>query len=301
MLLFQYPFALSALGLCLLLTGVLSFFGYHVVRRGVIFVDLALAQVASLGACVGFYVGWGEHRPVATFLLSLAFTLLGALLFSWFRGRRALPIEALIGVTYAGAMALSLIVLEKSATGSEELKEMLVGSILTVSPRTLGLAAGLFAVVGLVLAFSRRALFAITEAPEEARNKGHKIWFWDFLFYTVFGAVVTFSVRVAGVLLVFAFLIVPSLASLLALPGRGGAGKRVAFGWAFGTLGCLAGLEASLRLDFSAGPSIVAAFILLLALTGAALRLRHGPRKAASEASGAEASAPEAGAPAARR
>jgi zinc/manganese transport system permease protein len=276
MLLFQYPFALSALGLCLLLTGILSFFGYHVVRRGVIFVDLALAQVASLGVCVGFLIGWGESRPVATFLLSLAFTLLGALLFSWFRGRRALPIEALIGVTYAGAMALSLIVLEKSATGSEELKEMLVGSILTVPTQTLALAAGLFAVVGAILRLARRPLFAITEAPEEARDRGLKVWFWDFLFYTAFGVVVTFSVRVAGVLLVFAFLIVPSLASLLALPGSSAAGawKRVAFGWGFGTVGCLAGLEASLRLDWSAGPSIVAAFILLLALTGVYARLR---------------------------
>ena len=278
MLLLQYPFAMSALGLCLLLTGVLSFFGYHVVRRGVIFVDLALAQVASLGACVGFLIGWGEARPVATFLLSLVFTLLGALLFSWFRGRRALPIEALIGVTYAGAMALSLIVLEKSATGSEELKEMLVGSILTVSPKALGLAAVLFAIVGAVLFLARKPLFAITEAPEEARARGYKLWLWDFLFYTAFGVVVTFSVRVAGVLLVFAFLIVPSLASILALPGNGAAGawKRVAFGWGFGTAGCVAGLEASLRLDGSAGPSIVAAFILLLAITGGVSRLRGG-------------------------
>ena len=276
MLLLQYPFALSALGLCLLLTGVLSFFGYHVVRRGVIFVDLALAQVASLGACVGFLIGWGETRPLATFFLSLAFTLLGALLFSWFRGRRALPIEALIGVTYAGAMALSLIVLEKSATGSEELKEMLVGSILTVSPRTLGLAAALFAVVALILFLARKPLFAITEAPEEARARGYKLWIWDFVFYTAFGIVVTFSVRVAGVLLVFAFLIVPSLASLLALPGNSAAGawRRVAFGWGFGTVGCLVGLEASLRLDWSAGPTIVAAFILFLAIAGVVARLR---------------------------
>jgi zinc/manganese transport system permease protein len=276
MMLLQYPFALSALALCLLLTGVLSFFGYHVVRRGVIFVDLALAQVASLGACIGITLGLGETHPAGNFALSLAFTLLGALLFSWFRGRKALPIEALIGVTYAGAMALSLIVLEKSATGSEELKEMLVGSILTVSPQALGLAAGLFAVVAAILAFARKALFKITEEPEQARAQGYKLWWWDFLFYTTFGIIVTFSVRVAGVLLVFAFLIVPSLASILGLPGREaeGAWKRVAFGWGFGTVGCVAGLEASLRMDWSAGPSIVAAFILLLAATGVFAKLR---------------------------
>jgi zinc/manganese transport system permease protein len=271
MMLLQYPFALSALALCLLLTGVLSFFGYHVVRRGVIFVDLALAQVASLGACIGITMGLGETHPAGNFLLSLAFTLLGALLFSWFRGRKALPIEALIGVTYAGAMAFSLIVLEKSATGSEELKEMLVGSILTVSPRTLVLAAALFAVVAAILGLSRQALFQITEKPEAARAQGRKIWLWDFLFYTTFGVIVTFSVRVAGVLLVFAFLIVPSLASILSV---GGKWRRIGFGWGFGTVGCLVGLEASLRLDWSAGPTIVAAFILLLAAAGVAAKLR---------------------------
>ncbi|MDB5047057.1 MAG: hypothetical protein JWO30_128 [Fibrobacteres bacterium] len=271
MMLLQYPFALSALALCLLLTGVLSFFGYHVVRRGVIFVDLALAQVASLGACFGITMGLGETHPAENFALSLAFTLLGALLFSWFRGRKALPIEALIGVTYAGAMAFSLIVLEKSATGSEELKEMLVGSILTVSPQTLGLAAALFVFVTVILFASRKALFQITERPDEARAQGRRIWLWDFLFYTTFGVIVTFSVRVAGVLLVFAFLIVPSLASILSVSGTW---RRVAFGWAFGTVGCLVGLEASLRLDWSAGPTIVASFILLLVAAGVVNKVR---------------------------
>ena len=276
MLLFEYPFALSALALCLLLAAVLSYFGQHVVRRGVIFVDLALAQVASLGTCVGLMLGLDTSHPVESFLFSLGFTLLGALLFSWFRGRRTLPIEALIGVTYAGAMALSLIVLEKSATGSEELKEMLVGSILTVPPSTLGLAAAICLAVGSVLAMSHKALTAISEDAEAARAAGRRLWLWDFLFYTAFGVIVTFSVRAAGVLLVFAFLIVPSLASLLALPVARGSSSwgRAAFGWGFAAAGCLAGLEASLRMDASPGPMMVAAFIALLAATGVFARLR---------------------------
>jgi zinc/manganese transport system permease protein len=257
MLLLQYPFAISALALCLLLSAVLSYFGQHVVRRGVIFVDLALAQVASLGTCVGLLLGLDTTHPVEGFLFSLGFTLLGALLFSWFRGRRSLPIEALIGVTYAGAMALSLIVLEKSATGSEELKEMLVGA--RTDPT--------------VLALSHKALTAISEDAEAARAAGRRLWLWDFLFYTAFGVIVTFSVRAAGVLLVFAFLIVPSLASMLVLGGSS-SWKRAAFGWGFAAAGCLAGLEASLRLDASPGPMIVAAFIALLAATGVFARLR---------------------------
>ena len=104
MLILHYPFVLSALALCLMLTGILSFFGHHVVRRGVIFVDLALAQVAALGSSVGILLGWGEEAPGKNFLLSLAFTMIGALLFSWFRTRKKAPIEALIGITYAGAI-----------------------------------------------------------------------------------------------------------------------------------------------------------------------------------------------------
>jgi zinc/manganese transport system permease protein len=271
MMLLAYPFTLSALALCLLLTGVLSFFGYHVVRRGVIFVDLALAQVAALGASIGIMVGWGELYPTGNFMLSLGFTLFGAILFSWFRSRSRLPIEALIGVTYAGAMALSLIVLEKSATGSEELKEMLVGSILTVSPKALLLAAVLSVSVGIFLWWARKPLFMVTEDALAAKANGLKLWFWDFLFYTAFGIIVTYSVRVAGVLLVFAFLIVPSLASILAV---GGTWRRVAFGWGFGTVGCVLGLEASLRLDWSTGPCIVSTFILLLIGVGIFTKLR---------------------------
>ena len=264
MMILHYPFVLSALALCLMLTGILSFFGHHVVRRGVIFVDLALAQVAALGSSVGILMGWGEESPGKNFMLSLAFTMIGALLFSWFRTRKKAPIEALIGITYAAAMALSLIVLEKSATGSEELKEMLVGSILTVTKTELGWAAGLCVTIGFVLWLARRPLFWITQDANRAAREGLKLWWWDFLFYAAFGVVVTFSVKAAGVLLVFAFLIVPSLTAILALKRNW---TRIVFGWIFGAVGCVLGLEASLRLDWSAGPCIVAVFILLMILS----------------------------------
>jgi zinc/manganese transport system permease protein len=265
MMIFQYHFVLSALLLCLLLAGVLGVFGHHVVRRGVIFVDLALAQVAALGASVGIVLGWGESHPVKNFLLSLAFTLAGAALFSWFRTRKRAPIEALIGITYAAAMAFSLILLERSATGSEELKEMLVGSILTVPPGELLLAAILCAVIGLFLWFTRGPLFRITADPAAAAASGLRLGAWDFVFYAAFGILVTFAVKAAGVLLVFAFLIAPSLASIMAFTSTR---ARLLFAWVFAFAGCLLGLEASLRFDVSAGPAIVAVFILLLALSG---------------------------------
>jgi zinc/manganese transport system permease protein len=270
MMLFDYPFVLAALALCLMLSTTLSVFGHHVVRRGVIFVDLALAQVAALGSSVGFALGWGADRPVANFALSLGFTLAGAALFAWFRRRRA-PIEALIGITYAAAMAFSLILLERSATGAEELKEMLVGSILTVEMRQLVICAALCLATGLLLWTIRKPLFRITEDPGAAEAEGLRLPAWDFLFYAAFGVLVTFAVRATGVLLVFAFLVAPALASLLTAARTR---ARLAFGWGFAFVGCLLGLEASLRFDLSAGPVIVAVFVLLLALTGLITGLR---------------------------
>lgn len=270
MLLFQYPFMLSALALCLVLAGILGAFGHHVVRRGVIFADLALAQSAALGASAAHLLGYGEERPAA-FAFSLGAACLAALLFAWFGSRRRVPIEALIGLTYAGALATTLILLERAATGTEALMEMLAGSILTVSPRQLSATAAVSGAAALLLWAARRPLFQITEDADAARAAGRRVALWDVAFYSLFGLVVSVAVRAAGVLLVFAFLVAPSLASLLAART---ARRRIAFGWAFGAAGCLLGLEASLRLDWSAGPAVVATLIALLALTGAYAAVR---------------------------
>jgi zinc/manganese transport system permease protein len=265
MLIFQYHFVVIALLVCLILTGIHTYLGYHVVRRGVIFVDLSLAQVAALGSSVGVLLGWGTQFPVQNYLISLCFTMMGALLFVLFRSRREkVPIEALIGITYAGAIALSLIVLERSATGTEEIKEMLSGSLLTVSPKELLFIAVLYSVIGLIHWFARKKLILVSENPEEALSSGVKIWWWDFVFYATFGFVVTSSVKVAGVLLVFAFLIIPAVAAMMAVEGTS---ERMIFGWVFGVIGCVAGLELSLRLDWTSGPTIVAVFLVMLLLT----------------------------------
>lgn len=262
MMIFQYHFILSALLLCLMLTGIHTYFGYHVVKRGVIFVDLALAQVAALGSSIGVLLGWGTEFPAGNYIISLTFTLFGALLFVLFRRKKeTISIEALIGITYAGAIALSLIVLEHSATGTEEIKEMLSGSLLTVSSKELTFIAVLYSIIGIIHWFFRKQLLFVTEEPEEARQKKLKLWLWDFVFYATFGFVVTSSVKVAGVLLVFAFLIIPSVAAMFAVEGTA---KRIVFGWIFGITGCIAGLELSMRLDWSAGPAIVTVFLILL-------------------------------------
>ena len=264
MMLFHYPFMLPALCVCLILAGIHTYFGYHIVERGVIFVDLSLSQIAALGASVAILLGWGENNPFLTFCMSLAFTLGGAVLFAFLRkSQNTAPMEALIGISYAGAIALSLLVLEKSATGTEHIKEMLVGTILTVPWKDVAQLGIIVLAVGIIHWLSRKRLFLVSENPDKAVEKKLKLWWWDIVFYATFGVVVTSSVKIAGVLLVFSLLIIPAVTALLSVSGTI---KRVVFGWVFGIIGCTLGLEVSLRGDFAAGPSIIATLLTLLLL-----------------------------------
>lgn len=280
MMLFHYSFMLPALAVCLVLAGVHTYFGYHIVQRGVIFVDLALAQIAALGASVAILVGWGENAPFLNFCVSLAFTLGGAVLFAFLRkGQDKAPMEALIGIAYAGAIAISLLVLEKSATGTEHIKEMLVGTILTVSWREVLQLGAIVLVVAIIHWLARKKLFMISEDPDKAAQNRLRLWWWDIVFYATFGVVVTSSVKVAGVLLIFSLLIIPAVSAMISTSGTL---KRVVFGWVFGLVGCVLGLEASLRGDFAAGPAIIAtllALLLLCAAAGPALKIIREARK----------------------
>jgi zinc/manganese transport system permease protein len=253
---------LPALVFCLILAGIHTYFGYHIVERGVIFVDLSLSQIAALGASVAILFGWGEESPTLSFLVSLAFTLAGSVLFAFLRkSQKTAPMEALIGITYAGAIAVSLLVLEKSATGTEHIKEMLVGTILTVSWHDTILMALLVFIIGTVHFFIRKKLFLISEDPEKAGKQGLKIWWWDIVFYATFGVIVTYSVKIAGVLLVFSLLIIPAISAMISVAGRS---RRVIFGWVFGLAGCIAGLEVSMRFDSAAGPSIITTLLIIM-------------------------------------
>ena len=243
-----------------------TYFGYHIVRRGIIFIDLALAQIAALGTGAAIAIGFGENSPTVTYFISLGFTFAGAVLFAFFRKTQGkIPIEALIGITYAAAITLTLLILEKSATGTEHVKEMLVGTILTVSWREVIQTTVLFGLVGIFHWFVRKKIFLITNSPELASAAGIKIWWWDFLFYMTFGIVVTSAVRIAGVILVFSLLTMPAVAAILCVSKTS---LRIIFGWGFGITACIAGLETSLRLDLAAGPSIIGILLLLLVACG---------------------------------
>jgi len=242
---------------CLILTGIHCYLGIHVVTRGVIFVDLALAQIAAFGAAVGMLFGFEPHTG-ATYAFALGFTFLGAATFALGRFRdRRVPQEAIIGTVYAVSSALAILVLSKIAVGQEEIEQMLVGRLLFVDwPEVLKTFA-IYAVVALVHLVLRRQFFAISASAEAARESGIRVRLLDFIFYMTFGIVVTSSVQMAGVLLVFSYLVVPAVCSMMFFRSIG---RRLVAGWVFGMLGSAGGLCASAAWDFPTGASVVAMF-----------------------------------------
>src|SRR6266571_2418821 len=254
----------------LILTGIHAYLGVHVVERGVIFVDLSLAQIAALGGTIALLMpitGGDPHSPIA-YWVSLAFTFLGAFVFSTIRSRRArIPQEAIIGICYAVASAAAILAMSKATSESEHLKDMLVGNILAVSWPEVGKTALLYGAIGTFHYIFRHKFLTISIDPRKAEAEGISIKLWDFLFYASFGFVVTSSVAIAGVLLVFCYLIVPSVAAMLYADTIG---KRLAIGWSMGTIVSALGVYLSLKLDLPTGATIVCTFGLVLIIMAAA-------------------------------
>ena len=241
----------------LILTGIHAYLGVHVVERGVIFVDLALAQIAALGATIAVLAGMDPHGA-ESYWISLAFTFLGAGIFALVRTRKAhIPLEAFIGITYAVASAGAILAMSKATGETEHLKDMLVGNILAVSRHDVIKTAALYGAIGLFHYIFRRRFLMISMNAEQARAEGISVRLWDFLFYASFGFVVTSSVAIAGVLLVFCYLIVPSVGAMLFAEKIG---RRLAIGWTMGTLVSALGCYLSVFLDLPTGATIVCTF-----------------------------------------
>jgi zinc/manganese transport system permease protein len=250
----------------LILTGIHAYLGVHVVERGVIFVDLSLAQIAALGATIAVLLpitGGDPHAP-SVYWISLAFTFIGAAVFSTIRSKRArIPQEAIIGICYAVASAASILAMSKATAQAEHLDDMLVGNILAVSWHDVLKTTLLYGAIGTFHFIFRRQFLSISMDPAEAEAKGVSIRLWDFLFYASFGFVVTSSVSIAGVLLVFCYLIVPSVAAMLYSDRIG---PRLAIGWSMGTIVSALGVYLSVALDLPTGATIVCTFGTVLAL-----------------------------------
>lgn len=268
---------LPPLAMCLVLTGIHGYLGIHVISRKVIFVDLALAQIAALGSTYAFLLGYDPRVPgdgTVVYLFSLGFTFIGAAVFSLTRMRHEkVPQEAFIGIVYAMASAVALLLLAKSSGEAEHIKEMLVGNVLLVTWPTVAKTAGIYAVIGAFHWVFRRPFFEISTDPAGAARVRNVRW-WDFLFYASFGLVITSSVAVAGVLLVFSFLVVPAVVAFMY---QETIGRRVVTAWATGTACSAAGMLVSFYGDLPTGPSVVACFAAMLILASVVYYVRAAP------------------------
>ena len=276
---------------CLLLVLILPALGRHVLARGVIFVDLALAQIAALGQSVAFLLGAEPHDP-SMYYWSFGFTLLGAALFSflWDREHSVLQ-EAFIGISFALATAATLLLLSNAPHGAEHVSGALSGEALGwVTWKDIAVMAILFAVVGTFLFASRKKLLLCSENPRQARAQGLSVKKWDFLFYAAFGLVVTSSVKVAGVLAVFSYLIVPIVCATLL--GRHG-NARLGWAWAIGIVVSILGAVFSYAKDLPMGATIVCLFGITVAIVSLSVRMKYVD--ADGKAEGARAAASSAG------
>jgi len=251
---------------CFLFPPLLVYLGLHVVKREVIFVDLALAQVAALGTCVALLMGYHFDDRI-TFWISLAVTFLGAAFFSWTRSTRktAVPQEAIIGITFVVAAAAVILLLSRVAGGKEELEHLLTGDILNVTKGDIGQRVLVFAALGAFYGVYHRRFVLISSDPDAAFASGIRVRLWDFLFYAAFALVVVSFVRLGGVLLTFAYLIVPAVCgTMLAQDWM----KRLVIGWGVAAAASIIGLWASYKMDLPTGAAIVVASGLLLAILG---------------------------------
>jgi zinc/manganese transport system permease protein len=263
------------LAACLVLPPLLVYLGLHVVRREVIFVDLALAQVATMGTCIALIMGFG-FNDVPTFFISLGVTFVAAALFSWSRNveRHEVPQEAIIGITFVVAAAAVILLLSRVAGGKEELEHLLTGDILNVTREDVLKRAGTFALLAAFYGFFHKKFALVSGEMREAVAAGINVHLWDFFFYAAFALVVVNFVRLAGVLLTFAYLIVPAVcAVMLASTWK----ARLIIGWCIAAIASLGGLYASYKLDLPTGAAIVVACGIMLAIVTvyASLRKPH--------------------------
>jgi zinc/manganese transport system permease protein len=244
----------------------------------VIFVDLALAQVATLGTCIALLMGY-HFEDQLTFWMSLGVTFIAAALFSWARSgeKTAVPQEAIIGITFVVAAAGVILLLSRVQGGKEELEHLLTGDILNVTGPDVWKRVAVFIPLAAFYAAFHKRFALISEEPARAFAEGMRVRIWDFLFYAAFAIVVVSFVRVAGVLLTFAYLIVPAVCAVTLVRSWM---QRLAVGWAVAAASSLLGLWASYRLDLPTGAAVVCACGLLLVLVNvyASIRKAAGAR-----------------------
>ncbi len=276
-------FMLAPLAACLTLVGIHGYFGIHVLKREIIFIDIAMAQIAALGGVVHILfpaemtTAWGvaayETHSTAgiTYIFSLLLVTVAALMFASLKSEKLqIPLEALIGITFAVATTGAVIMIDKGAGGDVHVKEMLVGSILWVKWHHITTSFIVYSLIGLFHYIFRDKFMAISESYQKAREKGINVRLWDFLFYLSLGIVVMHSVKIGGILVVFAFLIIPASISVLFTDKWA---TRIIIAWVGGTIVTMCGLYFSWKADVPSGPSVILflGVFLVLAIIARAL------------------------------
>jgi zinc/manganese transport system permease protein len=267
------------LAACLVLTGIHVYLGVHVIARKVIFVDLALAQIAALGTVMGVLLGYEVGKDTTQlYLYSLAFTIFGAFVFSITRMKgEKVPHEAIIGIVYAVTFAATILVLSRSALGPQELDHIIKGELLWVQGPMVVKTAIIYSLVGLFHFIFRKKFMAISFDQERAaREGGINVPLWDFLFYMSFGFVITSSVAIAGVFLVFSYLVIPSVGAMLLSDKLS---TRLTIGWVAGSVISFIGVKLSWTTGLPTSPLIVCVLALALMLSALIRYFRMAPHK----------------------
>ena len=267
---------------CMVMLAILCYIGIHVLKREVIFIDIALAQIAAVGAIVAHVIFHIHEHSVYTHMLSFGATLIAAAFFAIVRrGVRQIPLEAVIGVSYAVSAASALFLVGVSPGGHVHIQEMLAGSILWATRSDVIWSAAIFAAVGLCFYVFRRPFRTISDNYDEAVKSGYKTVWWDFFFYALVGTVITTAVRIGGVVVVFTFLIIPATLSAVFASGWT---ARLLVAWGAGAVSAAVGLLFAEKFDFSVGPAI-AVFLGEALLVVGLLRLARVRRVATAAAS----------------
>ncbi|MFQ5527608.1 MAG: metal ABC transporter permease [Thermoanaerobaculia bacterium] len=262
---------------CLVLVGIHAYLGLHVLLREVIFVDLALAQIAALGSVVALAVTGQPPGTPASYTFSLGFALIGAAIFSVTRMRDGrVPQEAIIGITFVIASAAAILVADRAPEGAEQIKELMAGAILWVSWPKVVTTLVVYALVALFHYSFRRQFILISESSDEAFSGGLSVRLWDFLFYASFALVITIAVQMAGVLMVFSYLVAPAIVALAVAESWR---ARILVASTISVVASALGLAASYQWDLPSGPAIVCVLALMLIVFGGwrmAMRERAG-------------------------
>jgi zinc/manganese transport system permease protein len=253
-----------------ILTGIFAYLGIHIVEREVIFVDLALAQIAALGAAVGVLVGFEPHG-IQAYGASLLFVLLGAVIFSLTRMKgEDVPQEAIIGIVYVVAAAAAILAFSYAPEATEKIRAMLVGDILFANSADVLIVLAVSVVVGMFHLIFRKNFLLISQDPDQAAQRGISLALWDFLFYISLGLVVVSAVGVAGILLVFSYLIIPAVCAMLL---KRSTGARIVLAWGLGALATFLGIYFSVLFDLPTGATMVCTFAAILVVASLVRRV----------------------------